>query len=87
MKKYSIFALVLALSLTLCACGRRNTGTTTNTTDTTGMTMPTIMSTTPSTEENIPGTTFHPDEDGIIGDNEGTEGSTGATGDARMHLR
>ena len=90
MKKYSIFALVLALSLTLCACGRRDTGATTDTTGTTGMTMPTIMSTTPSTEEHVPGTTFQPDEDGIIGDTQGTENTTGATGgstpDARMHL-
>ena len=81
MKKYTIFALVLALSLALSACGRRDTGTTTNTT---GMTMPTIMSTTPSTEEHIPGTTFLPDGDGIIGDTTATENTTGP--DGRMRL-
>lgn len=93
MKKFSIFALVLALTLALSACGRRNTDTTTDTTATTGNTMPTVITTMPEMEDDIPGTSFHPDQDGLIGETDGTDGTdttgtTETTGpDARMRLR
>ena len=91
MKKYGIFALVLALTLALSACGRRDTGTTTDTTATTGNTMPTVITTMPDMDEDIPGTSFHPDQDGLIGETDGTEDTTNTTDatdpEARMRLR
>ena len=89
MKKFSIFALVLALTVALSACSRKNMGTT-NTTNTTGNTMPTVITTMPDMNDTVPGTSFLPDEDGLIGENDTTEqsGTTETTGmDQRMRLR
>ena len=84
MKKISIFALVLALLGVLSACNRSNT----DPQDTTGMTMPTIITTTPTTQNTVPSTSFYPDDDGIIGE---TQDTTDATQEprhrGRMHLR
>lgn len=75
MKKLSIFVLVIALALVLCACSMGDT----ETGETTGTTMPTIIPM-PSTGEQ-----FHPDDDGFIGESESTEPSTSPK--TRDHLR
>ena len=62
MRKFGIFALVLALTGVLCACNRSDKVTQ----ETTGVTMPTIITTEPHVNDTIPGTTFRPDEDGMI---------------------
>lgn len=72
MKKIGIFALVLAMTGLLCACNRRNT----DTNETTGNTMPTVTTTIPIIEDMVPETSFHPDQDGFIGNTESTTETT-----------
>ena len=84
MKKFGIFALVLALTGVLCACNRSDKVTQ----ETTGVTMPTIITTEPHVNDTIPGTTFRPDEDGMIGDTEETTHTTDSTApQPRNHMR
>lgn len=85
MKKIGIFALVLVMVGLLCACNRR----TSNNNETTGNTKPTVSTTTPIIEDMMPETSFHPDEDGIIGNTETTD-ATGVPAPqprGRMRLR
>ncbi len=72
MKKYGIFAISIMLSIALSACRSNDMP---DATDGSTNNMPTVVTTMPTrpTEENIPGTTFTPDEDGIIGETDGTE--------------
>ena len=86
MKKFSIFALVVTLIGTLCACNRSDK----MPQETTGITMPTIITTEPYMENTVPGTSFHPDQDGMIGETEDTTRSTDGTEPQprhRMRLR
>ncbi len=86
MKKLSIFALVLALTGVLCACNRGST----TADDTTGMTMPSVITTIPSTEDKDQGNNFQPDDDGFIGQTETTsptEESQAPRHKGRMRLR
>lgn len=68
MKKISILALVLALTGILCACNRGNM----TTDDTTGMTMPSVITTVPTTEDTNSGNNYRPDQDGFIDGSETT---------------
>ena len=84
MRKYGIFVLALMLALALSACRSNDmpatTDGTTGSMPTVVTTLPTVVTTRP-TEENIPGTSFIPDDNGIIGEStDGTEPS------ARMRI-
>ena len=81
MKKISITALVIALAGVLCACNRG----TMNPGDTTGMTMPSVITTVPTTENNNDG--FRPDQDGLIGQTETTNPTQASRGRDRLRLR
>ena len=72
MKKIGIFSMALVLMAALCACNRSKM----DTQNTTGNTMPTVITTIPTTEERIPGTSFQPDDDGIIGETSETTNPT-----------
>lgn len=79
MKKYSVFVIALMLSMSLAACRSSDmpdvTGGTTAPMPTVTTTMPTVATTFP-TEDTVPGTSFIPDEDGLIGENDGTTVNT-----------
>lgn len=78
MKKFSVIALVLALTLSLGACGRRknNSVTTTPTKDSTPITVPTMPDMTmPST--NIPDPTV--DSNSTMNTENATDGTSGNT--------
>ena len=84
MKKFGIFALVLALTGVLCACNRSDK----MPQETTGVTMPTIITTEPHVYDTVPGTTFRPDGDGMIGETEETTYTTDSTApQPRNHMR
>ena len=84
MRKFGIFALVLALTGVLCACNRSDK----TPQETTGITMPTIITTEPHVNDTVPGTTFRPDEDGMIDDTEETTRNTDSTApQPRNHMR
>lgn len=82
MKKHSVFLIALMLTLSLAACRSNDmpevTGGTTAPMPTVVTTMPTVATTMP-TEDNVPGTSFLPDEDGLIGENDGTTSNTEAS--------
>lgn len=97
MKKFTMIALVLVLTLALCACGRRGNDNTTASTGAT-TTAPTILpmpSTNATLEPSVPNTTIpHNTEefgtdgthgtDGTVG--EGTQGATDSTGARRRSM-
>ena len=82
MKKYGILAIALMLSMAFTACKSTDMSN-----DPSG-TMPTLVTTLPTvttqpTEDNIPGTSFQPDDDGLIGE---TEGTTNTDPSAKMPM-
>ena len=82
MKKLGIFALALALTASLCACGRKDKNATTPTTVTPTTIAPTTTPTTPSTHatvDTVPETSF-PDMTDDFTIMETTEGNLGSTG-------
>lgn len=85
MKKYSIIAIAFMLTMALTACRSNDMP---NTTDGSTNTMPTVVTTMPTrpTEDNVPGTSFIPDEDGIIGEPDGTMGTETTEPSARMRM-
>lgn len=86
MKKYSVIAIALMLMLALTACRSSDMPETTNGTSS----MPTVVTTMPTmgtTEPDVPGTSFTPDDDGIIGQTSDPTGTTGTTGSADASSR
>ena len=77
MKKFGMFALVLALTGALCACNRVDR----NTHETTGNTMPTVITTLPTTEDVVPNTSHYTEPHGTTDATESTQGRS------RLRLR
>ncbi|MBR4109993.1 MAG: hypothetical protein IKK41_06770 [Oscillospiraceae bacterium] len=89
MKKFASIALVLVLSLSLCACGRKDSQTTPTTAPTTATTVPpTTFTTVPSTSPTMD--TILPDlpdptmdsmlpDSGLLDTSESTQGNMGAS--------
>ena len=78
MKKYGIIAIALMLMLALSACRSSDMPETTNGTSS----MPTVVTTLPTittTEPNVPGTSFKPDDDGMIGETTDPTGNAGSS--------
>ena len=78
MKKYCVIAIALLLMLTFTACRSSDMPETTDGTTN----MPTVVTTLPTilpTEPDVPGTSFRPDDDGIIGETTDPTGSTDNT--------
>ena len=92
MKKFAMIALVLVLTLSLCACGRRGNNDTTASTGAT-TTAPTLLpmpSTNATLEPSMPETTIPHTTEGHEGTQgtqsttgEGTQGATNGTGTGR----
>jgi len=79
MKKYSIYAVILVLAISLAACRMDggNESTTRNTTNAPTTATPTIIPSMPTVETNIPDPSV---DTGHLGDTEGMDGTgTGAT--------
>ena len=88
MKKYGIFVIALMMTMTMTACMGRDDTNNTNNTGTTGTTapMPTVITTMPTTEPVMPDTSFYPDDDGFIGETDGT-GDTNGQNDPQARMR